>query len=378
MAATSAASSATPSAAGSAWAAQRRAEGQLAADHGQDIAGHPGLEAGRARRCDAITLVSMYSSTASSSSAADGSPKGGSPRRSGSPSAPPAGSTPSRPRMSHSHSQTRRPMAASSTERVGPAQVGRGLQRADHRPLDRGVHLPPAHLVDVHRPPAGRCVGGQKARRAHRIHRPGPGRRTARPSHTASRCPRPGCPRWASSQSSTPRRPWSSTRKFPIRKSPWTTVGSPPAGPARANHRAPSSRTGRCSCSASRKASGSPQWIGIGQPGDGSGVDRVDGGQGAAVCPVRRCGPGELHVAQDPSGDGLALEAFDHQPAGIEPVRGAGGHHPGTGTPARWAARSRPASISTPGCRVNSIPRTCWRTRRGGPPRRPAGGRMRW
>ena len=68
-----------------------------------------------------ITLASRYSRTASTSSAAVGLPKGatGLPLPTGSGAGSP-GVTPSKVNRSHSLSQTRRPMAASSTERVDP------------------------------------------------------------------------------------------------------------------------------------------------------------------------------------------------------------------------------------------------------------------
>ena len=64
---------------------------------------------------------SRYSRTASTSSAALGRPKGGRGPTAGSGSGRAAGGvTPRRTKRSHSLSQTRRPMAASSTERVSP------------------------------------------------------------------------------------------------------------------------------------------------------------------------------------------------------------------------------------------------------------------
>ena len=69
-----------------------------------------------------ITSASRYSRTASTSSAAVGRPKGAATalrgRRARGRDRP--GVTPSRAKRSHSLSQTRRPMAASSTERVAP------------------------------------------------------------------------------------------------------------------------------------------------------------------------------------------------------------------------------------------------------------------
>ena len=185
--------------------------------------------------------------------------------------------------------------------------------------------------------PARRPLGRRpERRRAHRIRRPGPVRRTARPSHTASRCPRPGCRGGPAPSRARPAGHGHRPGNSPSGSHHGRRSDSPPVGSPRANHRAPSSRTGRCSSSASRKGRGCPQRIGIGQPGNGSGVDRVDGGQGGgrlSVRPVRAAR--QLVVAQDPSGDGLALEPFDHQPAGIEAVRRRpAATTSGTGTPA--------------------------------------------
>ena len=77
-------------------------------------------------------------------------------------------------------------MAASSTERVDAAQVRGGLQRADDRPLHRGVHLPPVHPVAVHRLAAGGGVGPEQllegAEAAHlAAAAEAPGRRTQPP-----------------------------------------------------------------------------------------------------------------------------------------------------------------------------------------------------
>ena len=68
-----------------------------------------------------MTTLSRYSRTASTSSAAVGRPKGACtrPLAAGS-GVGPVGVTSSRVKRSHSLSQTRRPMAANSTERVDP------------------------------------------------------------------------------------------------------------------------------------------------------------------------------------------------------------------------------------------------------------------
>ena len=132
-------------------------------------------------------------------------------------------------------------------------------------------------------PPAGRGVGGQKLGRARRIRRPGPGHRIARPWHTASRCPRPGLPRWASSQSSTPaqavgRRPEScpsGSHRGPRPDSPTGgSVASQPPG-ARARGRAGARRAHRGDRAADPAADQHS-----GSPGTDAGSMRVDGGQG--------------------------------------------------------------------------------------------------
>ena len=88
-------------------------------------------------------------------------------------------------------------MAASSTERVDAAQVRRGLQRADDRPLDRGVHLPPVHPVAgvIASPPAAGVRAQQLGERTEATHlaaaAEAPGRR-AQPPDVLGRVARVG------------------------------------------------------------------------------------------------------------------------------------------------------------------------------------------
>jgi len=77
------------------------------------------------------------------------------------------------------------------------------------------------------------------------------------------------------------------------------------------------------------------QRIGAGETVDRRRVDGVDGGQGGRrLVGQRRSCAGEL-VAKDATGNGLPLEALDHQPAAGQPVGGTGGHHAGHRDPGR-------------------------------------------
>ena len=172
-----------------------------------------------------------------------------------------------------------------------------------------------------------------------------------------------GSPRWASSQSSTARRPLASTRKLPIRKSPWTTTRSSAGGRPGPATAPPARGPDAPRASASRKSSGSPsgsarrqarartpdRWRGW-RPGPG---------------PPGRSGPVGRRRTRRPAGfvgGWPPLESFDDQPPGIEPVVGAGGHHVRHRDP---GPRGPPAAGPLPsGCQVagrGPPPCTCCR-----------------
>ena len=166
---------------------------------------------------------------------------------------------PSRMKRSHSLSQTRRPMAASSTERVAPLRCDRGLEGADGGPFHRGVDLPPVDPVAVHRLAACGLVGAQQVvERAEAAHLAGateaPGRR-AQPADVLGRVAGVGqLPVEHAAQALGP------DEQVPAAE---VAVDRHPADPARdgcarASQRTPSSSAGRASPSRSRRAAGRP------------------------------------------------------------------------------------------------------------------------
>ena len=96
-----------------------------------------------------------------------------------------------------------------------------------------------------------------------------PNRQARTQSHPRSSS---GSPRWASSQSSTARRPSGPTTRLPLRKSPWTSVSRPPtaAGRWRSSQRKPSSNAGCGSPVASRVARSWASWSPPERPGTAS------------------------------------------------------------------------------------------------------------
>ena len=188
-------------------------------------------------------------------------------------------------------------MAASSTERVGPAQVGRGLQGADGGPLHRGVDLPPVHAAGSswpRRPPPRRRRAGRRARRSRRPRRR---RRSARPARRASRCPRPG--RRRGPAPSRARRAGRRARRGGCpggsRRAP--SPAARPAGRCAASQRTPSSSAGRTSPRASRRAAGRPAGRPAAGPSMVARVDGVDGGQGAPALGGQRWRGRRAHSA---------------------------------------------------------------------------------
>ena len=155
MAAHSAASSAKPRAASrSAWAiGLGRAEGQLPLDHREHVGRDPGVEVHPpVGRVGDVALQELPHGLHQAGEVGHVVGLGhGGPRLTGNSSS-----------RSCSVSQTRRPMAASSTERRQPGQVGGGLHHADHPPLQGAEHLPPVQLGGVDRAAARRLVGGEQ------------------------------------------------------------------------------------------------------------------------------------------------------------------------------------------------------------------------
>ena len=270
----------------------------------------------------AITSVSRYSRTASTSSAAVGRPNGAA---TGDGAAGPAARSGLGDRGGHAEQDEEVPLALADPpadggqldRAAGAAQVGRGLQRADDRPLDRGVDLPPRDPVACRSAsPPGGGVAPRAGRRGRRTRRPGRGPPKRQAGAQSQPMSSAGSPAWASSQSSTPRRPSGPTRRLPMRKSPCTvTRGTAAAGGGPRASARPARAPGRTSPSASRKGRGSASGSAGGQPVDGAGVDGVDGGQGPPALGGRaRPGRRPIRVAQDLAGDGLPLEALDDQP----------------------------------------------------------------
>ena len=174
-----------------------------------------------------------------------------------------------------------------------------------------------------------------------------------------------GSPAWASSQSSTPRRPSGPTRRLPQRKSPCTVTRRPGRGPVRGQPARAELERGARLAQRIEQGQGIAERVGPGQA-----VDRPPGrwrgwrpGAPAHCAVSARAGRGPLGVAQDLARDGLALEPLDHQPGrrrGRRPRPWR--RRAGTGTPARARppraghARSR----TLPGW-VPTSPRSTWR-----------------
>ena len=154
---------------------------------------------------------------------------------------------------------------------LGAGQVPFGLAAAEQRPAHRAVQLPPVLGRLVRRGAAARGVSRPSGRRAGR--NPPTGR--AEPNrhalvHSQPRSCR-GSPRWVSSQSSTPRSPFSAIIRLPVRKSPWTTVSATGAGWCSRSQRSPISSAGRGSAKPWYNSVSWPSASTCGRPGSWSG-----------------------------------------------------------------------------------------------------------
>ena len=194
-----------------------------------------------------------------------------------------------------------------------------------------------------------------------------PKRQAGAQSHPMSSA---GSPAWASSQSSTPRRPSGPTRKLPqaevaVDRDPWPGRRPVPVQPA-------DTELERRARLAQRVEEGQGVTEGVGgrEPVDRSRVDGVDGGQRAAALGRQRApGRGPLRVAQDLARDGLALQPLHHQPVGAQVVAHAHGNDGGHRDPRCVAAWSSERSIGTLPDWVPMSPRSIWRmSRRGAAP----------
>ena len=207
-----------------------------------------------------------------------------------------------------------------------------------------------------------------------------PNRQARTQSHPRSSS---GSPRWASSQSSTARRPSGPTTRLPLRKSPWTSVSRPPtaAGRWRSSQRKPSSNAGCGSPVASRVARSWASWSPPARPGTASSGMRwmrasasphwaASRGRAAENSSSRRIlraivSPGTrsttIHAAPNPAPAGSPGPAPSMASDRAAPVATT----PGTGTPSAAAARSSAASVAMPAvagppgrarCRISGRP----------------------
>ena len=236
-----------------------------------------------------------------------------------------------------------------------PAQVGRGLQGADGGPLDRGVDLPPVHPCRGRsrrrRPP--RTTPSSSSREPNPPTSPPPPKRQAGAhSHPMSSA---GSPAWASSQSSTPRRPSAPTRRLPKRKSPCTVTRGPGAGrcalqPARAELERGARLAQRI-----EQGQGIAERVGRRAARRRLGVDACGWRPGrAAHCAVRRArGPRPSRRRAGSCGGWSRPPAARPPTSRAEVVaRRPGRRRAGTGTPAapRRLEQGRAPSGSCPGC----------------------------
>ena len=134
-----------------------------------------------------------------------------------------------------------------------------------------------------------------------------------------------GSPAWASSQSSTPRRPSGPTSRLPQRKSPCTVTVGPASASASgrwvASQRTPSSRAGRTSPRESSSGQGVAQRVGRRQALDVAGSMVWMAARARPHCAVSAARAaahsGSRRIF---ARDRLALEALDHEPGAAERV----------------------------------------------------------
>ena len=170
-----------------------------------------------------------------------------------------------------------------------------------------------------------------------------------------------GSPAWASSQSSTPRRPSAPTRRLPQRKSPWTVTRGPGSGRCAASQRAPSSSAGRTSPRASSRGRGSRSGSARGSPSTPAGSMAWMAARARPHCAVSA----PRAVAHSPSRRILRGMVSPSSRSTTNQAGPMSSSSPmattrGTGTPTAPAASSRSRSVRVLPC-VGPRPRSTWR-----------------
>ena len=190
--------------------------------------------------------------------------------------------------------------------------MGRRLEQADHCPLDGGVGLPPPDPIEIHVSSAGRDVCSQKSvqvtESAHPTRATEPPRPGTQPPDVLRRVPQVGQfpveygtqPGAVDQEVAHPEVTVDHHRSVPG----WMAAGEPPC---------PQFQNGPNLVEGVEEIEWAAQRILAGQSGDGCRINGMDGRQGPGRLVVQTGkDAGKLFVPQDPPGDGLAFQPFDH------------------------------------------------------------------